>query len=88
MTDTPAVPVSLPSDVVLAARAEADRLGVSLERFVALTLAARLDAEDREAGSYTARVARASLDRARSVLARAGTSGRVRPDDRLDAPDD
>ena len=77
-------PLRLPEDLKSVAAAQAEAAGVSLNQFIATTLAARVGAQA-EAGRYfAARGARAVPGRAKEVLARSGAANPPRDDDRLE----
>jgi hypothetical protein len=81
-------PLRLPEDLKEIASKQAAGAGVSLNRFIATALAARVGAQAEAERYFTARAARATPGRAKAILAKAGGATPPRDDDRLDARDD
>jgi hypothetical protein len=82
------IQLRLPEDMKDAAARQADRAGISLNLFVATAVAARIGAQAEAERYLAARAARTTPARAKALLARMGTPGDLREDDRLDAPDE
>jgi hypothetical protein len=78
----------LPDDLKERAAAQAEAAGVSLNQYIATVLASRVGAQAEAERSFAARAARATLRRARGILARAGQGNPPRPGDELDMEDE
>lgn len=79
-------PLRLPEDLKAAAAEQAAELGISLNQYVGLSLAARVGAQAEAARFFAARGARGSREKALAVLGRIGRAENLAEDDRLDAP--
>jgi hypothetical protein len=79
-------PLRIPEDLKAAAAEQAEAMGVSLNQYVGLSLAARVGAQAEAARFFAARGSRGSPERALAVLDRIGRAENLREDDRLDAP--
>ena len=66
-------PLRLPEDLKHVAMAQAEAAGVSLNQFIATTLAARVGAQAEANRYFAARGARAVRGRAKEILGRSGT---------------
>jgi hypothetical protein len=85
---TSKIQLRLPEDMKAAATRQAAAAGVSLNLFVATAVAARIGAQAEAERYFSARGSRTTPARAKALLAKLGTAGAVRDDDRLDTPDD
>jgi kynureninase len=74
----------IPEDLKIAAAQQAEAMGVSLNHYVGMSLAARVGAQ--AARFFAARGSRSSTEQALSALTRVGGTDVVIEDDRLDAP--
>ncbi|HLY56436.1 MAG TPA: toxin-antitoxin system HicB family antitoxin [Stellaceae bacterium] len=79
-------PLRLPEDLKEAAAEQAAAMGVSLNQYVGMSLAARVGAQAEAARFFAARGARGSSERALAVLDRLGSTEALSDDDRLDTP--
>ena len=66
---------------------QAEVSGISLNLFVATTIAAHVGPTSEAARYFSARGSCTTPARARALFMRLGTPGELRDDDRLDAPD-
>jgi hypothetical protein len=80
-------PLRLPDDLKAKASAQAARAGVSLNQYIALTLASRVGAQAEAERYFTARAARAKPGQARAILAKSGRRKTPRHSDRLTSGD-
>jgi uncharacterized protein (DUF1778 family) len=78
------IQVRLPDDLKDAAIRQAAESGISLNLFVATAVAARVGARVEAERYFKARGSRTTPARAKALLARLGTPGDVREDDRLE----
>jgi hypothetical protein len=76
----------IPEDLKIAAAQQAEAMGVSLNHYVGMSLAARVGAQAEAARFFAARGSRSSTEQALSALTRVGGTDVVIEDDRLDAP--
>lgn len=74
-------PLRLPDDLKVAASAQAEAAGISLNEYIATALAARVGAQAEAERAFAVRAQRAARGRARDILARAGRRNPPRPDD-------
>jgi len=74
-------PLRIPDDLKHVAAAQAEASGVSLNQFIATTLAARVGAQAEANRYFAARGARAVRGEAKVILARSGIGNPPRPDD-------
>jgi len=81
-------PLRLMDDLKTVAAEQAAASGMSLNQFIATAVAARVGAIAEAERYFAGRAARTTPEQARAILMKAGSSENVRPDDRLDAPDD
>jgi hypothetical protein len=81
-------PLRLPEELKDVAARQASSSGISLNLFIATAVAARVGAQAEAERYFAARGARTSPAQAKAFLMRLGTSGDLRDDDRLDAPDE
>jgi hypothetical protein len=82
---TSKIQLRLPDDLKEAAMRQAEAAGVSMNLFIATTLAARIGAQA-EAGRYfSARGSRTTAARARALLMRIGSDETPRDGDEIDA---
>jgi len=79
-----AFPLRIPEDLKRLAMAQAEASGVSLNQYIATTLAARVGAQAEAERAFAARGARAVRGQAKAILARSGAGNPPRDDDRLD----
>jgi uncharacterized protein (DUF1778 family) len=82
------IQLRLPEDMKDAATRQASLSGISLNLFVATAVAARVGAQSEAERYFAARGSRTTPARAKALLARLGTQGEPRDDDRLDAADE
>jgi len=75
------IQLRLPEDMKAAAIRQAEKSGLSLNLFIATTLAARLGAQAEAERYFAARGARTSPARARALLMRLGTEDEPREGD-------
>jgi uncharacterized protein (DUF1778 family) len=85
---TAKIQLRLPEDMKDAAIRQASASGISLNLFVATAVAARIGAQSEAERYFSARGSRTTPARAKALLMRLGTPGKVRDDDRLDTADD
>jgi hypothetical protein len=78
----------LPEDMRDAATQKAAESGISMNLFVAASVAARFGARAEAQRCFTARGSRTTPARAKALLMRLGTPDAVREDDRLDTTDE
>jgi hypothetical protein len=82
------IQLRLPEDLKAAAARQAEAAGVSMNLFIATTLAARVGAQAEAERYFAARGARATTPaRARALLMRLGSATELRDDDRIEAAD-
>jgi hypothetical protein len=79
-------PLRIPDDLKAAAAEQAEAMGVSLNQYVGMSLAARVGAQAEAARFFSARGSRGSTEAALAALGRIGRPESVRDDDRLDTP--
>jgi hypothetical protein len=79
-------PLRIPDDLKAAAAEQAEAMGVSLNQYVGMSLAARVGAQAEAARFFAARGARGSTERALAVLEKLGRPDNLRDDDRIDTP--
>jgi hypothetical protein len=84
--NAPPFSLRLPPDLKAAASEQAQALGISLNQYVATTLAARVGAQPEAARFFRQRGARGDPARALALLDTLGDPEAVADDDRLDAP--
>ncbi len=77
-------PLRIPEDLKQVATAQAEATGVSLNQFIATTLAARVGAQAEANRTFAARSARAVRGRAKEILGRSGVGNPPRDDDRIE----
>src|SRR5712692_2611984 len=77
-------PLRLPADLKEKATAQAEAAGVSLNQYIAMTLASWVGARAKAECSFTARGSRAKAGQAKTILAKAGKRSTPRPADRRD----
>jgi len=82
------IQLRLPEDMKDAAMRQAAMSGISMNLFVATAVAARVGAQSEAERYFSARGSRTTPARAKALLNRLGTPGRLREDDHLDAPDE
>jgi len=78
------IQLRLPEDLKAAAARQAEAAGVSLNLFIATTLAARVGAQAESARYFAARGARTTPARARTLLMRLGSAAALQDDDRIE----
>jgi hypothetical protein len=76
----------IPEDLKEAAAQQAGAMGVSLNQYVGMSLAARVGAQAEAARFFAARGSRGSPESALAALKRIGRPEAIRDDDRLDTP--
>jgi len=86
--NTSKIQLRLPEDIKDAAMRQAAMSGISMNLFVATAVAARVGAQSEAERYFSARAARTTPARAKSLLRRLGTPGALRDDDRLDEFDE
>jgi hypothetical protein len=84
---TAKIQLRLPEGMKAAAMRQAEASGVSVNLFIATTLAARLGAQAEAARYFSARNARTTPARARALLTRLGTHETPREGDEIDPPE-
>jgi len=77
-------PLRIPEDLKHIAAAQAEASGVSLNQFIATTLAARVGAQAEANRYFAARGARAVRGRAKESLGRSGVGNPPGQDDRIE----
>jgi hypothetical protein len=82
------IQLRLPENMKDAAMRQAAMSGISMNLFVATAVAARVGAHSEAERYFSARGSRTTPARAKALLNRLGTPGRLREDDHLDAPDE
>jgi hypothetical protein len=82
------IQLRLPEDMKDAAVRQAAVSGISMNLFVATAVAARVGATAEAERYFSARGLRTTPARAKALLMRLGTPGKLRDDDRLDAADE
>jgi hypothetical protein len=82
------IQLRLPEDMKDAAMRQASMSGISMNLFVATAVAARVGAQSEAERYFSARGSRTTPTRAKALLSRLGTSGDLRDDDHMDAPDE
>lgn len=85
---TTTFPLRIPDDLKAAAAEQAEAMGVSLNQYVGMSLAARVGAQAEAARFFAARGSRGSPQRALAVLDQIGRPGELRDDDRIEAAPD
>lgn len=80
-------PLRIPEDLKAAAAEQAEAMGVSLNQYVGMSLAARVGAQAEVARFFAARGSRGSAGGALAVLQKLGRPENLRDDDRIDAPE-
>jgi hypothetical protein len=75
-------PLRLPDDLKEKASAQAAAAGVSLNQYIAVTLASRVGAQAEAERYFVARAARSTRGQAKSILAKAGRRRKPRAADR------
>lgn len=75
------ITVSLPDDLRERAAAQAKAMGLSLDQYVAIAVAARVGAQSETERAFAVRAARAVPGRARGILARLGQGNPPIPGD-------
>jgi hypothetical protein len=80
-------PLRLPDDLKEQAVAQAEAVGVSLNQYIAIALAARVGAQAETGRYFAIRAARAVPGRARAILERSGRDNPPLPGDELDEED-
>jgi uncharacterized protein (DUF1778 family) len=78
----------LPEDIKDAAARQAAISGISLNLFVATAIAARVGAQSEAERYFSARGSRTTPARAKALLMRLGSAGKVWDDDHIDLADD
>ncbi len=78
------IQLRMPEDLKAAATRQAEAAGVSMNLFIATTLAARVGAQAEAERCFTARGARTTAARARALLMRIGSAAEMRDDDRIE----
>jgi hypothetical protein len=76
-------PLRLPDDLKERASAQATKAGLSLNQYIAVTLASRVGAQAEAERYFAARAARATPGRAKKLLAKAGRRQKPRRGDNL-----
>ena len=82
------IQLRLPEALRDSAMRQARESGISMNLFVATAVAARVGARAEAERYFTARGARTTPERAKALLMRLGTPGKVREEDRLEAEDE
>jgi hypothetical protein len=82
------IQLRLPEDMKEAAMRQASMSGISMNLFVATAVAARVGAQSEAERYFSTRGSRTTPARAKALLSRLGTSGDLRDDDHMDAPDE
>jgi len=77
-------PLRLPADLKEKATAQAETAGVSLNQYIAMTLASRVGAQAEAERYFAARGSRARPGQAKAILAKAGKRSKPRAGDRRD----
>lgn len=81
---TTTFPLRIPDDLKAAAAEQAEAMGVSLNQYVGMSLAARVGAQAEAARFFAARGSRGSPETALAILDRIGRPENLRDDDRAD----
>ena len=84
--NTSTFPLRIPEDLKTAAAQQAEAMGVSLNQYVGMSLAARVGAQAEAARFFAARGSRGSTESALAALERIGRPENIRDDDCLDTP--